>query len=156
MKQLIILFFLVLGFGSAELLTAQSKEAEKHYKFLMNRAGNSVSLGCGFAGVPSENLEHTEYLVENDHHDLLVKLLDSKIPATSYLAVVVIEDLNRKGKMDPNSRVVARIAELYDSKDLVSVCSGCTYHMDWSIKDLLTSKQKDTIGFGAEYWLQGL
>lgn len=114
---------------------------EQIYQYLMDSSDNLVGTNCGIAGIASTNLKYAKTLFTDNRIDLLIKLLDSKIPATQYLA---IQSLLLVDSKNLDSLTITRLAKLKKSKDAVGCCNGCFAGGIYTINKLINDKKNGT------------
>ncbi|MFL1013702.1 hypothetical protein [Flavisericum labens] len=110
-----------------------------------------VGFGCYEDGSQSKPVQKVSRLIEKEKYNSIVKLLDSKNNAEKYLAVVVCEKLTELNKLTLTKELKEKIAEIYKSNGIVSVCSGCVYWDKLTLKKML-NKEND-MRISANYWL---
>ncbi|WP_394908070.1 hypothetical protein [uncultured Mesonia sp.] len=101
-----------------------------------------VGFACYFAGQPSKTVKKVTTKLNNKKYNSIAKLLTSDNTAERYLAVISLEQLAELNKYNLNETEKNLIAEIKQSDELVSICSGCTYFEKVSLKELLTEKKK--------------
>jgi len=101
-----------------------------------------VGFACYFAGTPSKTVEKYIQKLNNENYKWISKKLNSENNAEKYMSVITLEKLNKLGKYKLNKTELTLIAEIKQSEELVSICSGCTYFEKVSLKELLTKKKK--------------
>ena len=101
-----------------------------------------VGFACYFAGTPSKTVEKYIQKLNNGNYKWISKKLNSENNAEKYMSVITLEKLSELGKYKFNKTELKLIAEIKQSEELVSICSGCTYFEKVSLKELLTEKKK--------------
>jgi DNA gyrase/topoisomerase IV subunit A len=101
-----------------------------------------VGFACYFAGQPSKTVEKITKKLNNKKYNSIAKLLTSENNGERYMAVISLEQLTELNKYKLNETEKNLITEIKQSKELVSICSGCTYFEKISLKELLTEKKK--------------
>jgi hypothetical protein len=144
-RNKILTVFIGLVLSSSFLtISAQDKSLSQHdriYLFLRDSSENLVGTGCGYAGVTTINIEYTKLLLKDNRADLLIKLLESNIPATKYLAIQALLLIDPK---QVDSLTTIKIMELKKSKQSIPVCLGCVLGYSYSIDNLLNDKKNNT------------
>ena len=139
MNKKIILFLLLLPFFEITV-KAQSYDnihIEKSFKYLEDSCKNFISFACSVNGMPSENTFRYMDLIISERSDLIEKLLYSDNPSNQFLSVIILEFLEKKRKITINDIVKKQISGIKQSEKIISVCRGCTYHNQLSLKELL-------------------
>jgi hypothetical protein len=98
-----------------------------------------VGFACGFAGMSSKPVTRVSELLEQKDYVAVAKLLKSNNNAEKYLAVIIVERLSQLSVYKPSIDEVRLIASIKNSREKVSVCSGCTYFETMSLKQLFDS-----------------
>ncbi|MBG6133693.1 hypothetical protein IWQ47_005165 [Aquimarina sp. EL_43] len=111
-----------------------------------------VGFGCAFGGEPSKSVKKVSKLIDKEKYDKIVKLLDSDNNAERFLAVVVCEKLSELKKLAISDELKDKISIIYKSNAFVSVCSGCTYWDNLTLKKMLESE--NSMRISANYWLE--
>ena len=112
---------------------------------------NLVGFGCFFEGAQSKSVEKVSRLLYQSKYKSIIKLLNSKNVAEKYLSVIVCEKLQESGKINLIKEDSIKIQQAYNSKDTISVCSGCTYFDKITLKDLLN--KNNPITSESDFWL---
>jgi calcineurin-like phosphoesterase len=110
-----------------------------------------VGFGCYEDGSQSKPVQKVSKLIDKEKYNSIIKLLDSENNAEKYLAVVVCEKLTELNKLTLTKELKEKIAEIYKSNGIVSVCSGCVYWDKLTLKKML-DKEND-MRISASYWL---
>lgn len=111
MKHLAAALFILTGFGHE--VRAQFPGGPRYGK------------GCGIAGVDPDQRYAMETLIEYRDTAGIFGWLHDKEPVLQAYALEALIRLQRKGLVVPR-RELARMATLKRSKQMVSVCSGCS------------------------------
>lgn len=109
-----------------------------------------VGFACSFSGMPSKPVIKVEELLRKENYLQISKLLSSRNPAEQYLAVVVLEKLKRSDRYQISDSEWKLILEIKNSRQPVSVCSGCTYWNVVSLRDLFSSPEQ----IHADFWIE--
>ncbi len=137
--------FIVFVLTSFSLTTfAQGNKLKQHdriYHYLLDSCENLVGTGCGWAGITTINIEYTKTLLKDNRIDLLIKLLDSNIPATKYLSIQALLLIDKKNL---DSLTKSKLDKLKKSKLSVPVCLGCAFAYSYAIDNLLNDKKNNT------------
>jgi len=99
--------------------------------------GNS----CGYSGSETEVVIKFAKLLYDKNYIKIRNSLFSKIPAENFIAVVICKRLAHKNLIELNELELKKIGELYQSKEKVPVCGGCTYSEEVELTKLLNSKK---------------
>ena len=98
-------------------------------------------ISCGYSGSETEVVIKFAILLSEQKYKSIRGFLFSKIPAENFIAVVICKRLAHKKIIDLTKVELNRIAELYQSKEKVPVCGGCTYSEEIELTKLLNSKK---------------
>lgn len=112
-------------------------------RYMNDSTENRISVGCGWAGIPTSNIYIIRDLISEERFDLIGKLLDSNTPSTQYLAAVSLLRANKKSGFFLDSSTLQKISILQQSEEVIYFCSGCTRRWSNSLKSLLDKKSKD-------------
>ena len=110
-----------------------------------------VGFSCGFAGSPSETVEKFATKLYGKNYEWIAKQLTSKNSAEKYMSVITLEKLNALGKYILNETELRLIAEIKQSFELVSVCSGCTNFQKVELKNMFTVQMMTMSSFWLDY-----
>jgi hypothetical protein len=137
----ILFLFLNSGLCKAQVLSTYNFDYEIAY---LNNPDSAAMLswGYGYAGKSTPNIYVFSQLVAENRLDLIKNLLDSKVPATKYLATEVLEFAAKKKKIQLTDSEIQKIKLLYHSKELVPMKSGCTGRWNQSIGSLLKENHR--------------
>lgn len=133
------------------------------YLILISFSGNAqsnvdfnemIGFGCGFAGEQSKPVQKVSKLIEKENYAAIVQLFDSDNNAEKFLAVVVCEKLSELNKLILTIEVKEKISIAYNSSDLVSVCSGCSYWNQLTLTKML--QNGNPMRISANFWLEHL
>ncbi|GER60911.1 hypothetical protein [Patiriisocius marinus] len=101
-----------------------------------------VGFACYFDGKPSKTVEKYTLKLENKKYQWISRRLDSDNNAEKYLSVLSLENLSNLGNYKLSKKEIAIIQEVKNSKELVSVCSGCSYFQKVCLKDMFTVEMR--------------
>jgi len=110
-----------------------------------------IGFNCYFSGDPSKTVQKVSQLIDKEKYKTIVKLLDSDNNAERFLAVVVCEKLTELKKLTMTPKLKEKIAEIYNSNEIVSVCSGSTYSGNLALKKVL--EKENNIRILANFWI---
>lgn len=110
-----------------------------------------VGFGCYEEGSQSKPVQKVSRLIDKEKFNSIIKLLDSENNAEKYLAVIVCEKLIELDKLILTQELNEKIAELYKSDGIVSVCSGCIYWDKLTLKNML--EKENHMRISSNYWL---
>lgn len=113
-----------------------------------------IGFGCYAGGTSSDVVNDVTFDIYDKKYKKVIKKLKSKNPAERFMAVIVAERLSDLDKYDLTENDKELINKAYESTDLVSVCSGCTYFDQIELKKLLTKDKENVMWTYAEYWLE--
>jgi len=99
-----------------------------------------VGFACYFAGQPSKTVEKYTKKLNSKNYKWISKRLESENKAEKYMSVITLEKLTELGKYKLNETELNLIAEIKESAELVSVCSGCTYFQKVELKNMFTDE----------------
>lgn len=105
---------------------------------------------CGYSGSETEVVIKFAKLLYDKNYIKIRSSLFSKIPAENFIAVVICKRLAHKNLIELNELELKKIGELYQSKEKVPICGGCTYSEEIELTKLLNSK-KDMF-FAIDYY----
>jgi hypothetical protein len=125
-----------------------------HFNYLNDSSVNKIGFGCGGAGLTSDNLYHICELISENRFDLIVKLLDSKIASSRYLAALSLIRADKKSVYKSDSLTGLKIETLRQDKEKISFCVGCTGQWIFSLKILLEKKSKAPMANWTERWIK--
>ena len=114
----------------------------------------TIGFDCGEAGSQSKVVQKVSKLIQKEKFNSIVLLLDSKNNAEKYLAVLVCEKLVALNKLNLTKAQNEKIAEIYKSNEIITVCSGCKYEEKLTLKNLL--KKESLMRSLANNWLDDL
>lgn len=98
----------------------------------------SILLGCGIAGVTSDEITYLKKMVSDRNYKEIAKSLDSRFPLSQVVAAIALEELSRRGLWKLSPRQEISIATLRRSPQPYSLCSGCTYHVKGIVSDIFS------------------
>ena len=110
-----------------------------------------VGFGCYEDGSQSKPVQKVSRLIDKEKFNSIIKLLDSENNAEKYLAVIVCEKLAELDKLILTKEMNEKIAELYNSDGIVSVCSGCVYWDKFTLKNMF--EKENHMRISSNYWL---
>jgi hypothetical protein len=110
-----------------------------------------VGFGCYEDGSQSKPVQKVSRLIDKEKFNSIIKLLDSENNAEKYLAVIVCEKLAELDKLILTKEMNEKIAELYNSDGIVSVCSGCVYWDKLTLKNMF--EKENHMRISSNYWL---
>ena len=129
MKRLFFILF---------ILAAQITLAQK---------SNSIGFACGYSGTPSKSVKEMNKLVESSNYNKIRRKINSRENASRCLAIIVSEILEEKGIIRLTQKEKKRILTTYNSNKKISVCAGCTYFNEMTLKEILNEIAVDEFGF---------
>lgn len=113
-----------------------------------------IGFGCYEGGTSSDIVNDVTYAIYDKNYKKVIKKLKSKNPAERFMAVIVVERLSDLGKYELTETDKEFIKKAYESTDLVSVCSGCTYFDQIELKKLILKDEENFMWTYAKYWLE--
>ena len=140
MKTLILIIAFTITVYKAYSQNSDSIRYDSIYTVLNDTTETEIWFGCGWAGAETANLHLFRTLIQNNRAGVIQKLLDSKNPATKYLAAKTLLALKKKWPLD--SIMELKINTIKGSAEAISFCSGCTVHETHAISFLF--KMKDS------------
>ena len=114
----------------------------------------SLGFGCSVDGSMTKPVMKIIDPFLNKDFGKIRRTLESELPADQFLAVFLLEHLEKKKEIELTSVELERIQQLKSSTELVPVCSGCTYWDEQPLNELLQTKNKHVIYQSAEYWFK--
>lgn len=118
-----------------------------------NETKELIGFGCYEGGSSSAIVNEITFDIDSGNFKKVIRKLNSKISAERFMAVIVAERLSELNKYELSDREKELIKEAYESEDLVSVCSGCSYFDSNPLKSLLLKDKGNIIRTEAQYWL---
>lgn len=112
-------------------------------------AQDLVDFSCSFTGKPTELVKKISKLSSPVQQKKLKLLLMSGTTEEQYLSILLYEVLINKNRIRITKSENDKILELYKSKEMVKVCSGCTLFLKYPMDELLQGKY---IGNQARKW----
>jgi hypothetical protein len=82
------------------------------------------------------------------------RTLNSDLPADQFLAVFLLEHLEKKKQLELSATELEQIKKIKSSYELVPVCAGCTYWKEQPLNEIFQTKDKHVIYRSAEYWFK--
>ena len=113
-----------------------------------------IGFGCYAGGTSSDIVNDVTFAIYDKNYKKVIKKLKSKNPAERFMAVIVAERLSDLDKYQLTETDKEFIKKAYESTDLVSVCSGCTYFDQIELKKLLLKDEENFMWTYAKYWLE--
>lgn len=113
-----------------------------------NNINRLVGFACGEAGNPTPLVENITVLIKEKKYSEILSFLNSKNSGKIYLAIIVLERLDKKKSYLLNDKQKTIISHLKSSNILVLNCLGCFKEIN-SMKEMF--KKEDFIG--EKYWL---
>lgn len=110
-----------------------------------------IGYACGKAAIRSAAVFKVSELLYEKNYSAIEKLLNSRLEAEKFLAVIVLERLEKEGKFKIEAKTGERIIVLYKSKRMVSVCSGCLYRDKIRLAEALD--KEGTWWKRSQFWL---
>jgi len=157
MKGLLILiaiFIQTIPFQSVIAQESDSLYYQKSFNYLRDSSENKIDYGFGWVGIDSDNIYHIRELISGKHFDLITQLLDSKVPATRYLAAEALIYANDHSIFVLDSTTTSLLNTLKSDKDIIPFRSGCTGQWTYSIRVLLNKKSKSVMGKWTRNWIR--
>jgi len=139
MKNYFLTFILIIGISI--IGNAQTEFNEKEM----------VGFACAYGGEESKSVKKFSRLIDKSKYRTIIKLLDSNKNAEKYLAVIILEKLSELGIINLSNEQNRKILKIYDSKEMVSVCSGCSYYTTHTLEDILD--KENIMRQSAKFWL---
>ena len=104
---------------------------------------NLIGFGCGYSGMASSSVFEMDSLVLTSDYNSIRKNLSSLNSSKKCLSVIVCEILYDKGLIELTTKELKAIKNSYNSSKRISVCSGCTYFEETTMKDILDEISHD-------------
>lgn len=121
-----VLLFLVTGFFNTASAQFNSDSA------------SMVGFACFYEGKPSKTVEKFTKKLNIKKYTWISKKLKSNNNAEKYLAVIALEKLKSISAYNLNHEEQKIILDIKKSKDLVEVCSGCSYFQKIELRNMFT------------------
>jgi hypothetical protein len=125
-----------------------------HFNYLNDSSTNKIGFGCGWASIKTDNLYHICELISENRFDLMLKLLDSKIASSRYLAALSLIRADKNSVYKLDSLTGLKIETLKQDNEKISFCVGCTGQWIFSLKTLLEKKSKAPMANTTERWIK--
>jgi hypothetical protein len=113
-----------------------------------------VGFACGPSGFPTQTVTDLEKLIINKDYNLIKDELNSLDPGERFLAVVVVGELNKMGRIQLTSDELKQIKSLKKSKVILVTCSGIDPEVSYKLKDLLKNKEDHYLVKYTKYWFK--
>lgn len=110
-----------------------------------------VGFACYEGGTQSKSVQKVSLLIDKKKYNSIIKLLDSENNAEKFLAVIVCEKLSELNKLSLTKELENKIATIYESEGITSVCSGCVYWDKLTLKKML--EKGNNMRVSANHWL---
>lgn len=112
---------------------------------------NLIGFTCNYSGESSEPIKLFSKLIQNKKYPEIRKRLYDKKPAIRYLAVIACKDLETLGIIKLNVKERYLILLNRFSPEKISICSGCSYHQEISMKEMF--RENMILTKEAESWI---
>lgn len=113
-----------------------------------------VGFACYSNGSASETVKKFNKLLSNAQYSKILNLLDSKNNAEKYLAVIASEKLEKLDKIKLSNDQKIKIKNIKNSKELVSVCSGCMYRDKLPLSQLFEEAENNPMKAYSDDWVK--
>ncbi len=123
------------------------------FNYLKDSTNNQIKFGYGYIGQYSENLHSIRRLIIERQFELITHLLDSKIPATKYLAAIALIQADKKNKYKLDSLTKTKIETTKKCAETISFYNGCFGNWNYSISSILDKKSKIPISKLTVDWI---
>jgi len=114
----------------------------------------SLGFGCSVDASMTKPVTNIVDPFLNKDFDIIRRNLNSDLPADQFLAVFLLENLEKKKELELSADELERIEQIKFSTDLVPVCAGCTYWDEQPLNELFQTKNKHVIYRSAENWFK--
>lgn len=133
--------------------TPKKEQTEFTVAAPISHGKDKIGFACNYGGNSTDIVrEFSSYLKEKNYKQIKSLLFSSK-PGEKYLATISSRKLAEEGLIELNDMLLKQIKLNEQSIDTVSTCSGCTNSEDFTLTDLLNSKD-NYIAQEAEWWLE--
>ena len=144
MKQsFLILTILISFYCSAQSETESKKFDLKSY----------IGFACSATGSKTKAVKTFSSLVKEKKFSKIKKKLFSENNGDKFLSAVICERLEMKNLIVLNENEKKQIAKIKQSKEEITICSGCLYQDKISIKELFEKSEKNILSSEIENWL---
>lgn len=99
-----------------------------------------VGFACFYEGRETKVVTKVGRLLRQKKYSKIRDLLKSQNTAEQYLAVICIERLSTRGKVNITDKEKLLIEQIRSSSELVATCSGCFPHPGIALKDVFNSE----------------
>lgn len=131
----------------------QKKSAPAQSQSIARETDNLVGFACSEGGSESNIVrQFSEFLIGKDYPSIRSKLFSAN-PGEKYLATVVCQRLYQKQFIELSKKELKQIKSNKSSKDVVSICSGCTDWNKLTIQELFKS-DRNFLKDRTEQWLK--
>ena len=110
-------------------------------------AKDKIGFACGYSGSPTESVILIDSLVKSQDFNKIRRLLNSKDNGKKCLSIIVCEILEAKKVVELTEKERETIKNAYESNEKITICAGCTYYGDSTMKDVLNEIDIDGWGF---------
>lgn len=108
-----------------------------------------IGFACYIEGRQSKTVKRFAKKLKTKNYKWISKKLSSENNAEKYMSVITLERLSELGKHKLTQTELNLIAEIKQSTELVSVCSGCTYFENVKLKNMFMEEMR-SLGYS---WL---
>ncbi len=123
-------YLIVLLCSSFNFIIAQSNEIEIPL----------LGFGCSETLNPTKAVGQFGILLKTKKYKKITNALYSENSAEKFLSVIISEKLKSLGKIRLTEKDSLKIAEIKNSNELITVCSGCTYYDKLTMRQLFDEK----------------
>ncbi len=102
----------------------------------------SIGFGCGATGSMTKPVINIMHPFCNQDFDEIRSMLNSAVPANKFLAVFLLEQLNKNKELELTDTELEKIDKIKSSNEVVPVCAGCTYFTEEPLNKLLNQNHQ--------------
>nr|WP_319401733.1 hypothetical protein [uncultured Carboxylicivirga sp.] len=126
------IFILLLAIGHVGILSAQDNVDTKEM----------VGFACYFGGEQSITVKKVTRKLQQGKYKSIKKMLFSENNAVRYMAVITLEKLLDLNEIELSNSDSKQIRTIKNSKELVSICSGCSSFYKTELRKLFEPDMK--------------
>ncbi len=94
-----------------------------------------VGFACFYEGRETKIVSRFGRMLEHKRYGFIKTMLQSKVPAKRFMAVLCLQYLNTLGRVTMNEEDEALVDQIKTSTELLPVCSGCVPHPGIPLKE---------------------
>ncbi len=113
---------------------------------------DAIGYACSVGGTPTKPVWRSIKLIKKKRYKLIREQLYSSKPSDQFLAVLILEQFDKKGVMKIKEEDKEQLILIRNSKTIVPVCSGCTYWDEVTLNELLSKENNHEIYLDGIRW----